>query len=293
MPSNEEFKGKKPAFTVLLNGHFGDGKTQAGMTFPKVFAACFDPSGLDILYKKGNEKLLENLAWYEYLNNETTDGLRQVFDEKSKDLTSIYGCIEKAKQLAQEGKAQTFLIDGFTYCVDKKWQYICEFEEAKSQTTGNVDTQAMYRNLGIWANTFVSTNILPLATRYGMNVVFTCHLKRESREAIEGSDKAKNRAKKISGDSDIAPMIEGGFRNKIEGLFGASIYLETKVGNDGKAIKTAYCDTAFGYGTVLRAKNRYGLPAKLDITGKSFYDELIKSINQTVQVAQNKQGVNV
>lgn len=293
MPDVNDFKNKKPSFTVLLNGHFGDGKTQAAMTFPKVFAACFDPSGLDILYKKGNEKLLENLAWYEYLNNESTDGLRQVFDEKSKELTSIYGCVEKAKQLALEGKASTFLIDGFTYCVDKKWQFICEFEEAKSQATGNIDTQAMYRNLGIWANQFVSTNILPLATRYGMNVVFTCHLKRESKEALEGSDKLKNRAKKISGDSDISPMIEGGFRNKIEGLFGASVYLETKVGNDGKAIKTAFCDTAFGYGTVLRAKNRYGLPPKLDITNKSFYDELIKNINQPVHNAQTTNKENV
>lgn len=289
MPGVEEFRAKKPTSTVLINGYFGDGKTHAGMTYPRVYCTCFDPSGLDILYRKGNERLLNNLVHYEYIRNANEDELKKVFQEnaKAEERYSIYGCIRHAEQMAKEGKIETLFLDGGTYLFDMRWQYINEYEEQKSGNTGNIDTQAMYRNLGLWSQRFVGSDLLTIATRYNLNVVMTCHLKREAKDAVQGSDKTPNRSRKVSLESDISPMIEGGFRSKIEGLFGASIYLDTKLDATGKQTKLAYCDTTFAYGTVVRAKNRYGLPAKLDITGKEFYAELMKNINQ-VNVTQNK-----
>lgn len=90
---------------------------------------------------------------------------------------------------------------------------------------------------------------------------------------VQGSDKT-GRAGKINKMSDIAPMIEGGFRNKIEGLFGASIYLERKLTADGKMQYLAHCNIKQALGTVVEGKNRYGLPTTMDLTGKQLAKEM-------------------
>lgn len=292
MPSASEFKSKHPSFTMLLNAHFGSGKTHQAMTFPRVYAIGFDPSGLDILYQKGNEKLLTNLVWYEYLGNRNEAELREVFREnaKSTDRTSVYGCLAHAEELAIKGEVNTLLIDGFTYLCDSRWQYICEFEEARSQTTSNLDPQAMYRNLGLSLQRFTSSNLLTMATRLGLNVVLTCHLRRESQDTVQGSDKLKGRSRKIALDSDIAPQVEGGFRNKVEGLVGASIYLDKKIGTDNKSKYIAYCDKVIAWGTVVNAKNRYGLPQVLELAGGNLYESLMKSVNTTSPIGATTGG---
>lgn len=278
MPSVDEFKSKKPILTVLLNGSFGVGKTLQALSFPKCFVISADPAGLETIRQPKHAKSLANLVWYEELHNEDEQELKKVFDERAtNDLNSIYGCLERAKQMASRGEIETLVIDGFTYIADMWWQKINEFETKKSATTGAIDTQAMYRNLGLGLQRFVASDLLTMATRNNCNVVVSCHLKRESEETVHGSDKFKNRAKKVSTQSDIAPLIEGGFRNKIEGLFGASIYLDRKI-KDGKTLYEAICDVSVGMNTMVMGKNRFGLPARVDLTDKSLYGAIMGAL---------------
>src|SRR6185295_2421903 len=108
--------------------------------------------------------------------------LKQVFKESatSAERDSVYGCLAHARELAAKGEVETIVIDGFSYFVDVKWRQINEYEVAKSSTTGNVDSQAMYRNLGLYLHRFVASDLMTSATRNGLHVVLSTHLKRES-----------------------------------------------------------------------------------------------------------------
>jgi hypothetical protein len=78
-------------------------------------------------------------------------------------------------------------------------------------------------------------------------------------------------------NSDIAAQIEGGFRNKLSGLVGADLYLE-KTLKDGKVQYDALCDMTRGYGGVVNAKNRFGLPARLSLNDKSLYEAIVEAL---------------
>lgn len=283
MPQGIELLKGPAAVTLLLNGHFGAGKTRAAMTFEKVYAIGFDPSGLDILKQKGLSELAANLVWYEYVNPMSDDELRDAYRTTPKEGKRgvIYQLLDHIKEMASKGEVKTVLLDGTTYFADLRWRLINIDEVMKSEKTGNVDTQAMYRNLGIWLQTFFARDLLPLATRHGLNVVCTCHLKRESEEQVSGTDK---KAGKINKMSDIAPMIEGGFRNKVEGLFGASIYLERKLDSSGKVSYLAHAGMKQALSSIVEGKNRYGLPPTMDITDKKL-SEVMKPflLEATVQ----------
>jgi len=250
MPEAKELLSKDPTFTAIVGGLFGSGKTHFGFTFPKVYNISIVDRGLEILLRKGNEDIRKNLVHYEIVNPSTDKELGEFF---RKDLDMI---LQDVRDKAKEGKIKTILFDGFTYFVELKWRQINMDEQVKSDRTGNVDVQAMYRNLGIYLMRFVSRDLLPLTTQFGLNLVVTCHIKRESPEQIEGN---KMRAGKVNKLSDISYMIEGSFRDKVGGLFGAMLFLETKV-EGGKKIYYAYCDTTTGMRTLIQAKNRYGLP---------------------------------
>lgn len=283
MPTREDFLQRRPALTINISGYFGSGKSLQAHSFPKCYTVSCDPAGLETLRQPRNEKFLNNLVHYEDLHNENSEELKKLFRESAAksplERDSIYGCLAHAKELAAKGEIETLVIDGFTYLVDMKWAQICEFEEVKSNTTGNRDSQAMYRNLGLYLHRFVASDLMTMATRHGLNVILTTHLKRESEEAVHGAANVKNRAKKVMTNSDIAPMIEGGFRNKLSGLVGADLYLEKSLAKEGGAVKyEAICDLARGLGTVVNAKNRYGLPARLDLTNKSLYDAILQSL---------------
>ena len=270
MPVGSDIVKGNQSVTILLNGLPGSGKTRQAMTFEKVYAMAFDPSGLDVLKQKGLANLAANLSWYEYVNPMNDEELRDVYRMQPKDGKRglIYEMLEQAKAMAAKGGVKTLLLDGVTYFADLRWRLINLDEVEKSSKTGNVDTQAMYRGLGIWLQTFFARDLLPLATRSGLNVVCTCHLKRESEEAVSGNDK---KAGKINQLSDVAPMIEGGFRNKVEGLFGASIYLERKLsGSEPQYLAHTSIKQAFN--SVVEGKNRYGLPQTIDLTNKNLAD---------------------
>lgn len=279
MPTKDDFIQRRPALTLNISGFFGTGKTLQSLSFPKCYVISCDPAGLETIRQPQNARFLANLVEYEELHNESREELREMFRETAKadERGSIYGCIAHAKELAAKGEAETLVIDGFTYLADMKWRAVNEYEIAKSATTGNVDTQAMYRNLGLYLHRFVASSLMTMATRERLNVILTTHLKRESEETVHGNEKLKNRAKKVMTNSDIAPMIEGGFRNKLSGLVGADLYLEKSL-KDSKIVYEAICDIARGLGTIVLAKNRFGLPPRLGLTNKSLYEAITEAL---------------
>lgn len=278
MPTREEFLQRRPSITAMINSYFGNGKTLQAHSFPRCYTISCDPAGLETLRQPQNAKYLNNLIEYDELHNENEAELKKLFRETAKadERDSIYGCLAHARELVTAKAIDTLVLDGASYFVDMKWQHINEFEEVRSGNTGNRDSQAMYRNLGLYLQRFFASDLMTMATRNGLNVICTFHLKRESEEAVQGGA-AKNRARKVALNSDIAPLIEGGFRQRAEGLFGASIYLDKKI-VEGKPKYEAICDIATGLGTIVNAKNRYGLPAKLDLTNKSLYEAIMSSL---------------
>lgn len=285
MPSKDEFIARRPALTLNITGYFGSGKTLQSLSFPKCYVISCDPQGLETVRQPRNQRFLDNLVWFEELHNENEADLKVLFSEREQSRKSIYGCLAHVRELAAKGEVESLVVDGFTYFCDMKWQQINEFEQVKSGNTGNVDTQAMYRNLGLYLHRFVSSTLMQtIASANRLNVILTTHLKRETEETVHGNEKLKNRARKVMTNSDIAPMIEGGFRNKLSGLVGADLYLEKSV-KDGKYIYEAICDVTRALGTTVLAKNRFGLPTRLDLTNGSLYDEIIKSLQLKASAA--------
>lgn len=277
MPDQSTFIQRRPAYTILLNGHFGSGKTLQALSFPKCYVISCDPAGLETIRQPRNKKFLDNLAWFEEMHNENETDLKKLFRENAKptERDSVYGCLAHAREMAAAGDIETLVIDGLTYLCDAKWQAICEFEEIRSNNSGMRDTQAMYRNLGLSLQRFLASDLMTMSTRSGVNVILTCHLKRESEEQVQGA--AKNRARKVLLQSDLAPMIEGSTRNKIEGLVGGSLYLE-KTLKEGKLVYTAICDLTTAFGTVVPAKNRWGLPTRLQLNDQTLYEALTEAM---------------
>lgn len=300
MPDASEFKQRKPKYTLLLSGLFGSGKTLQAHSFPKCYTLSIDPGGLEVLRQPKHEKFLSNLVWFEELNADGKNDLKALFDEKAAadNRASLYGCLRHAALLAEKGEIETLVIDGGTYLVGLLWDKINQLEEARSNSTGNVDSQAMYRSLGIQLQRLFASSILTMATRAKLNVVITFHLKRESDETIQGSSKQGNRARKLTLDTDLAIAIEGGFRNKIEGLFGGSLYLERKLVTDPVALKadpntkkkavaySAICDLSTGFNTIVTAKTRWGLPARLDLNNQTLYEALTNALNAKASAAK-------
>lgn len=267
MPDAESFLKEDPRFIMFIIGSAGAGKTDLGMSFEKVFVISCDPAGLEFLKVKSprNEKLAKNLVHVEPFDSEVLTELKDYFDHSKKsDPRNIFGILEKAKEMAKKGEIKTILLDGFTYLVQQKWAAINAFEIARTKT-GEIDKFKMYNQLSIFLNEFVRGYLFTMATRLGLNVVVTCHLKREGEEAM---------AKKATKDSDLAPLIEGSFRDLVAGLPTSVIYLEHKLGVGGKLERWAYCQKTQAMGSIVNAKNGFGLPAKLDITDKDFFQIL-------------------
>lgn len=278
LPDQKAFIDRRPAFTILLSSYFGAGKTVQSLSFPKCYVISIDPLGLEPLRQPKNEHLLKNLVWFEELGRENQNDLKVLFQEgvKSTERGSLYGCIEHAKEMAAKGEVETLVIDGGTYLVDLVWSKITELETVKSANTGNVDGQAMYRALGLYLYRLFASNLLTVATRSNLNLIVTFHLKRESEIQMQGNAK---QARKLMLNSDIALQIEGGFRNRVEGLFGGSLYLE-KTLKDGNTKYEAICDISKAFQTTVMAKNRWGLPARIDLTSKTLYQHLMETIGR-------------
>lgn len=278
MATKAEWLARRPMFTLLLNGYFGVGKSLQALSFPKCYVLSLDPAGLEPLRQPKNQKFLDNLVEVAELGRLDQNDLRLLFKEDPKEQNSVYGCIERAKELAASGEVETLVVDGGTYLVDLLWAKINELEQVKSEKTGNLDTQAMYRNLGLKLYQLFAANFLTTASRSNINLVCTFHIKRESEEQMQGNPK---KARKLMLNSDLALQIEGGFRNKIEGLFGGSLYLEKVFKKDGDRSTYQYnaiCDIEKAFQTTVMAKNRWGLPPRVSLDSKTLYEVLIETL---------------
>lgn len=300
MPEVNKEKFLSPiGITCFINGPAGSGKTRLGMGFPNVMAATFDPTGLDVLKEPENVKLLDNLRWHVPLNGLELRKLFQYTEEPSED--SLYGAIALAKKLGPRGekKISTFFLDGFTYLTQLKWTAICEAKgidpSAKEQTDKrDADQRAMYDALGSYLDHLMLQNVFPLATQHDLNVVVSCHVQRESENTVKGIQIARTQTaleqqaqskRQVNLESDLSPQVLGSFRQRIDGLPSATIYLEHRLTEkDGKESLQyiAYCKLArsTSLDTVIRGKNRFGL-GTLDLTNGSFYNTLLRKINQS------------
>jgi hypothetical protein len=294
--SKEEFL-KPTGLTCWLNGGAGSGKTLQGMTFPKVMAITFDPTGLDVLRQPENQKYVENLVHHVPLNGVPLNEVFQ-FTEQAGE-RGIYGALALAKQLGPLGekRIETVFLDGFNYLATLKWTQICEskgvvWTEKQAMDRKESDQRGWYDALGSYLDHLVLQNLLPLATRDRLNVVVSCHVQRESKNTIEGIQVARSvpaqeqqasSKRQVNLDSDLSPQVLGSFRQRIAGLPSAMIYLEDRLETDanGKEIVQyyAYCrrTRSESLDTVILAKNRFGL-GTLRLTNGNLYKTIINKI---------------
>lgn len=304
--------------TAWINGPAGSGKTRLGMGFPDVFAITFDPTGLDVLKEPENIKLLDNLRWHVPLNGIELSKVFQFSEQPGED--GIYPAIALAKQLGPRGekKIKTVLVDGFTYLAQLKWTQICEAKgvdptQKEQMDRKEADQRSWYDALGSYLDHLVLQNLLPLATRHDLNVVITCHVQRESDNTVKGIQVARTPTmmeqqaqskRQVNLDSDLSAQVLGSFRQRIDGLPSATIYLLHKLEpateadvKKGRASATgqeilryyAYCKMTRSdtLDTVIKAKNRYGL-GTLNLTDGSFYKTLLRKIEDSRNAAQSQ-----
>jgi len=299
MPLIDKVEFLDRPFSVWVNGPEKSGKTRLAMGFPKVFAATFDPTGLDLLTEPENVHLLENLVYQVPMNGRS---LQEVFAfSETAGETGIYSAIALAKELAMKGSIKTFLLDGFTYLTSLKWAQICESKgvlstEKENANKKEIDQRSWYDALGAYLDHLMLQNVFPLTSPpYNLNVVVTCHVQRESDNTIQGVKDPKHpeleRQSKRQVDlaSDLSPQVIGGFRQRIGGMPSAVIYLEDRLEKEGdKEVLNYYAYGRKTYSqsldTVIKAGNRYGI-GTLRLTGANFYKTLLKKRQESITAA--------
>lgn len=277
MPSIEEYKKQRPAYSLCLIGPAGSGKTEQGCGFPKVYYIGTDPTGLDtVFYQERTAKLVDNLVQVEILNGLP---LEKVFAVDETSLESLFGNIAYATELAAQGKVRTIFLDNLTYLVSMKWEHL--------GGDNNRNTQQAYGQLSQFASDLMLTRLLPLAARNRINIVTAIHVQRESNEYVKGveeysggkrkSDEVGRSKRQVNLNRDLSPMILGSFRQAVSGMPSALIYLNNEISQDGKLTYLAYTqkqDVKI-WDTEIEAKNRYGLPPVLNLTNASLYATLV------------------
>lgn len=290
MPDAAQFFAEPTRYLIVLAGEPGSGKTRAAVSFPAFYAICCDPRGLEILKSPENAEFRSNMVGYDYFALESKSDITALFKRnvKADDTVSIYGAIERVRELAKQGKVQSVIFDGLSYLADL-------MEIKTTQTHGGAtesDKWAYYRQLKNDLMEFVQSQMWTL-TRYGLHVLTTVHIQRESEEAQK---------KRADSQAEIQPRIAGGFRAALAGMPRAMIYLEArnrsenKPGKDGKPPQTvhsvayyAYCQRIkVGHMGIIPAKNSYGLPPVVNITGKSFFNVLEDAMGNKASATGSK-----
>lgn len=300
MPSAEEFFKKPHVFTLLVVGYRGTGKTRLALQFPRCYSICADPGGIDILNDPANARLKKNLVFYEYVYNTSKEYLERFFgrqevrtieeidalcetpiSERADEFPTLDEQLAHLEWYASQGKINTILFDGFTYFTQMAKSYLWEFEIRKTGG-GNIDTRAMYGDLSMLLLR-LNSKLMKLVGRYNVNLIVTSHIKRESEDEIKGIVKHNKggpddkKAKHILLSTDIAPDIEGSTREKIQGQFGTVMYLINECDTRDNVSRYAISGMVYmkSMETVICGKDRYGLPAKMEISNKSVYSTLI------------------
>ena len=244
---------------ILSNGGAGTGKTYLGFTFPKVAYIGTEPNGLDTA--RANHALLNNLVWADEFIPSLGEDIKATFERMDKAIT-------QANEDEAKGVVETLFLDNFTFLAENRWIYINKHEPVRS-SNGSLDTRGMYGSLSRWLYNFTLTRLLS----FKGNVVVSCHEQTEGEEAMEN---------KTNKAMTIAPAILGGFRDKVAGMFSASIFLEKKRKGDNLYEYWARCQE----GNQRPAKNRYNLPEMIkDVS----YQTIFASIGKGASVA----GTNI
>jgi hypothetical protein len=268
MPDAKDFFNRPTHYLICLAGEAGSGKTRAALSFPACMVICCDPAGIEILKDPANAVIAPNLVWYEYFAAEAKAEVKSLFKPTDKpDSTSIYGMIEKAKELARAGQIKTLVIDGYSYLSDL---FSAKATVDIPGSTEN-DRWAYYRQLKAEMTWFTKSTLFTLATRYDLNIIITCHVQREAEQQKE---------KQAAKDVDIAPRLEGSFRQTLAGMPRAMIYLDQRTVQDEKTKEqrvkyVAYCQRVrVPHMGIVPAKSSYGLAPVEELTNKSLYEIL-------------------
>lgn len=236
---------------TLVNGGPGTGKTFYGLTHPSVAWLITEPGWEPFL--AANVQLVSNLAWLEEFIPSPTEDIKAVFDRLNK-------AVDRAHAEAKEGKVKTLFLDNISFLSENRWIYINQHEK-QITAQGSLDTRGMYGALSRWLYQFTLTKILS----FPGNVVVSCHEQVEGEEAM---------ASKVDKTTPVVPNILGGFREKVAGMFAASIYLDKKRVGDNKYQYIARCQK----GNQRDAKNRYGLPEVIEnVSYQKVMDEIKKA----------------
>lgn len=282
MPSAEQFLKDPLHFFIGLVSEPGAGKTRQAISFPRCYyVEAGDTYGLKtILEDPANASLRANLIEQDSIDIEDRKEAKDIFkvtdDPNNRD--SIYGILAHAKQLAKDKAIDTLVLDGASLLFNYKG-----IEIGKGTGTTDGDRWSYYRQLKNDLTWFVGSNIMPLLTRHGISVIMCLHVQREGEEA---------KAKQTSTDVDWAPMVEGSFRQLINTLPRAMIYLHQKVETRGteQTVKyMAYCQRVkVPHVGLVPAKNAYSLPPTIDLTGKSLYNVLMESMKRNAKAVTTK-----
>lgn len=247
----------KQTIKAIVNAGSGRGKTHFLFTCPRIAYLGTEPNGLDTA--RSNPSLLDNLVWADEFIPSPTEDIKETFSRLDK-------AIDQAHKDQAEGKVDTLGLDNFTYLSENRWIYINKYELIRT-SSGAVDTRGMYGVLSRWLYNFTLTRLLS----FKGNVIVTCHEQTEGEEAMEG---------KVDKSMTIAPAILGGFRDKVAGMFSASIYLEKKRKGDNLYEYWARCQQ----GNQREAKNRYNLPELIqNVSYKTILDSIGKGLNNAVK----------
>lgn len=271
MSTAAEFFQNKPKTSVLLCANFGEGKTSVMVTFPKFFYIGFRQGGLEVIRLERNKEFQGNLVRYEELCPKSDQELKEMFEP---DKGKIHTLVREAIELAKKGEIETLLIDDGTDAVENAQKYVWTFQQ--KQGDKGLDTQGMFGQLKINLSNWIDRDVLQFR-KYG-NLVFACHIMRESEQTIEGT---KTRAAVVDKMSNIYPDIIGSFRREIQRKFENVLYLEAKL--DGATRKyRAYTTKQIAFGTVILAKNCMGLdPIVENVTYKELFK---KNVGQAAPV---------
>lgn len=245
----------KQTVKILANGGTGTGKTYFSFTFPKVAYAGTEPNGLDTA--RANAQLLNNLVYADEFIPSPTEDIKDTFARMDAFLT-------QAHSDAKAGKIETLVLDNISYLSENRWIYINRYEKLSS-ANGNLDTRGMYGTLSRWLYQFTLTRLLS----FPGNVVTTCHEQIEGEEAMD---------RKVDKTTPVVPNILGGFREKVAGMFSASIYLEKSRVAANQYKYSARCQK----GNQRDAKNRYGLPETVENVS---YQAIMSAINNGKKTA--------
>lgn len=218
---------------VLVNGGPGTGKSFFGIGCPKVAWLLTEPGNLVLL--DTHPEMAKNIAWSEEFIPSPVEDIKANF-------ARLDAAILKAHKDYAEKKVETLFLDNMSYLFENRWMYINQYEKLVTGS-GAVDTRGMYGTLGRWGYKFTIMSLLS----FPGNVIVSCH------EMVEGDEAMAN---KVDKTTPIVPNILGGFREKIAGMFSASIYLDKKKLGENKYQYIARCQK----GGQRDAKNRLGLP---------------------------------